>query len=123
MTNFLFTSESVTEGHPDKLCDLISDSILDKCLSIDKKAKVACESCTKDDLVMVFGEISYNSTEKINYKEIIKSVLKDVGYNDKKNSIDFNDFRFQVEINKQSNDIAQGVHLNKSDENVGKSEY
>ena len=119
MTKFLFTSESVTEGHPDKLCDLISDSILDKCLSIDNKAKVACETCTKDDLVMVFGEISFDSSEKINYKEIIKTVLKDVGYNDKKNSIDFNDFRFQVEINKQSNDIAQGVHLNKSDENVG----
>ena len=118
MKSFLFTSESVTEGHPDKLCDLISDAVLDECLKLDPQAKVACETCTKDDMVMVFGEINHKGHD-LDYQSIMKKVLRYVGYDDYKNSIDHNNFRAIVEINKQSPEIAKAVHINKDDKDVG----
>ncbi len=72
--HFLFTSEGVTCGHPDKLCDIISDSVLDACLAIDPSAKVACESAAKGNLVMVFGEVSLKGD--INTEQIVRKAIK-----------------------------------------------
>lgn len=76
--HFLFSSESVTCGHPDKLCDIISDSVLDACLSVDPEAKVACESAVKNSLCMIFGEISTKAD--IQFEQIVRKAVKDVGY-------------------------------------------
>ena len=118
MEEFIFTSESVTEGHPDKLCDLISDAVLDACLAVDPEAKVACETSTKDDMILVFGEITCKE-DNIDYPGIMKDVLRDVGYDDGRNSIDFRDFRAKVEIGRQSLDIANCVHVGKDDAALG----
>merc|ERR1712046_455215 len=75
---FLFSSESVNEGHPDKLCDQVSDAVLDACLTGDPKCKVACESASKDNMVMVFGEIT--TSAKLNYDEIVRKAVKGIGY-------------------------------------------
>ena len=80
--HFFFTSESVTEGHPDKICDSISDCILDACLSSDPNAKVACETVAKSNMILIAGEII--TTSKINEEQIIRDHLKGVGYNDEK---------------------------------------
>ena len=78
MSRFLFTSESVTEGHPDKLCDIVSDTILDACLAQDKLSKVACETATKTGLVFVFGEISSNAV--LDYQTLVRDAVKKIGY-------------------------------------------
>merc|ERR1712046_167315 len=75
---FLFSSESVNEGHPDKLCDQVSDAVLDSCLREDPRCKVACESASKDNMVMVFGEIT--TSAKLNYDEIVRKAVKGIGY-------------------------------------------
>jgi len=72
--SFLFTSESVNEGHPDKICDQVSDAVLDACLKDDPNSKVACETCTKTGMVMVFGEITTKS--KVNYEQVVRDTLK-----------------------------------------------
>jgi S-adenosylmethionine synthetase len=114
---FLFTSESVNEGHPDKLCDLVSDAVLDACLSQDPDAKVACETCTKTGMVMIFGEITTKA--KVNYEQVVRDTLKRVGYDDAKNSIDYRTCNVVVAIEEQSPDIAQSVHVNKAKEDIG----
>jgi len=113
----LFTSESVTEGHPDKLCDKVSDAVLDACLAIDPCAKVACETATKDNFMMVLGEVTCNGD--VDYKKIMTDVLQDVGYDDPVNGIDYRTFRSEVVINQQSADIAGGVHVGRSLEDMG----
>lgn len=100
MTIKYLTAESVCAGHPDKLCDLISDSILDACLLKDKSSRVACEVLATKGRIIVAGEIS--CSEKINIKEVVKSVLVDVGYKP-------TDFKISVYVQKQSTDIAQAV--------------
>merc|ERR1719181_2719447 len=75
---FLFSSESVNEGHPDKLCDQVSDAILDTCLKTDPKCKVACETATKDNMVMVAGEISTSAA--LDYDKIVRETIKKTGY-------------------------------------------
>merc|ERR1712046_369047 len=75
---FLFSSESVNEGHPDKLCDQVSDAVLDACLAGDPKCKVACESASKDNMVMVFGEIT--TSTKLDYDKIVRGAVKGIGY-------------------------------------------
>jgi S-adenosylmethionine synthetase len=71
---FLFTSESVNEGHPDKICDQVSDAVLDACLAGDPQSKVACETCCKTGLVMIFGEITTKA--KVNYEQVVRQTLK-----------------------------------------------
>ena len=104
---WFFTSESVTEGHPDKVCDIISDSILDAILKKDKKARVACETFASNGLLIVGGEIT--TTAKINKREIIKNAIKNIGYTDPKYGFDYKTCAIIDTINEQSPDIAQGV--------------
>lgn len=114
---YLFTSESVNEGHPDKLADRVSDSILDAVLTADPNGKVACETATKTNMIMIFGEIS--TTAKLNLEQIIRDAAKSVGYDDEKKGLDYKTMNVVVAIEEQSPDIAQGVHENRSEDDVG----
>lgn len=105
--NFLFTSESVTEGHPDKISDQISDAILDAILAQDATARVACETLVTTGLAVVAGEIT--TTAKINYKQIIRETINEIGYNDATFGYDCNTCSVIDAIGTQSPDIAQGV--------------
>merc|ERR1719159_1893770 len=114
---FLFTSESVNEGHPDKLCDIVSDSVLDACLAQDPDSFVACESASKTDMVMIFGEITTKA--KIDYEKVVREACKNVGYDDAAKGLDCNKCNVIVAIEAQSPDIAQGVHIGKAEEDIG----
>lgn len=103
----LFTSESVTEGHPDKLCDYISDSVLDSYLEKDKNARVACETVAGKGEILVTGEIT--STANIDIEEIVKNTIKEVGYDNENTDIDYRTCKIHLNISKQSPDIALGV--------------
>jgi S-adenosylmethionine synthetase len=105
---FLFTSESVNEGHPDKLADQISDAVLDACLKKDPNSKVACETACKTGMVMIFGEIT--TTANIDYEAVVRNTLKQVGYNHKDVGMDYRTANVIVAIEAQSPDIGQGVH-------------
>jgi len=107
----------VNEGHPDKICDQVSDAVLDACLREDPASKVACETCTKTGMVMVFGEITTKA--KVNYEQVVRDTLKKIGYDDKAKGIDYRTCNVIVAIEAQSPDIAQGVHVNKSVEEIG----
>ncbi len=104
---WFFTSESVTEGHPDKICDIVSDSILDAILKQDDKARVACETFVSNGLLVVGGEITTKA--QINKREIIKNAIKNIGYTDSKFGFDYKTCAIIDTINEQSPDIAQGV--------------
>ena len=108
----LFTSESVSEGHPDKIADHISDAVLDAILAKDPHARVACETSVATGLVLVFGEIS--TTAYVNIRQIVKDTIKKIGYDNPEYGFDANSVAVLVSINEQSPDIAQGV--NESDE-------
>ena len=103
----LFTSESVTEGHPDKICDQISDAVLDACLEQDPPSRVACEVATKTGFVMLLGEITTKA--KLNYDELARKVITDIGYDDSSKGFDGNTCGVQVAISQQSPDIDMGV--------------
>ncbi len=103
----VFTSESVSEGHPDKVCDQISDAILDACLKDDPESRVACETLTTTDLIVVSGEITTNS--KVNWEKIARQVVCDIGYNDATVGFSAEDCKVLVCVHKQSPDICQGV--------------
>ena len=103
----LFTSESVTEGHPDKLCDLISDSVLDACLKEDKFSRVACETVAGKGQILVTGEITSNA--KVDIEQIVRDTLKEVGYDNEKTDIDYRTCKVLLNMSKQSSDIALGV--------------
>lgn len=116
--NYVFTSESVGEGHPDKLCDQVSDAILDYCLSLDKDAHVACESFASTDFMLVGGEIGFQNikidndfTKKFNIdvERIARQVALDIGYNDSKVGLDGANCLFMNRLHAQSEDINQGV--------------
>lgn len=114
---FLFSSESVNEGHPDKLADIVSDSVLDACLEQDPNSYVACETATKTNMVMIFGEITTKA--KINYETVIRNAIRDVGYDDAEKGLDYKMCNVIVAIEQQSPDIAQGVHEGRADEDIG----
>jgi S-adenosylmethionine synthetase len=103
----VFTSESVTEGHPDKLCDQISDAVLDACIKQDPTSRVACEVATKTGFVMLLGEITTKAQP--NFDELARKVITGIGYDSSEKGFDGNTCGVQVAISKQSGDIAQGV--------------
>jgi S-adenosylmethionine synthetase len=107
MENYLFTSESVTEGHPDKLCDNVSDAILDAHLAQDPTARVACETSVKTGLVLIAGEIT--SKGQVNYHDIVRDTIRDIGYVHSDMGFDANTCGVIVAVEQQSPDIAQGV--------------
>ena len=106
--SWMFTSESVTEGHPDKLCDQLSDAVLDACLAQDPQSRVACEAATKTGFVMFLGEITTRAN--INFDELARRVIKGIGYDDSAKGFDGNTCGVQVAIARQSGDIAMGVN-------------
>ncbi len=105
----IFTSESVSQGHPDKVCDQISDAILDACLELDPHARVACECFATTNLVVIGGEITMNG--HVDYEQIAREVLKEIGYDDDDKGMDYREAAIQVVIHKQSPDIAMGTNL------------
>ena len=107
MKNYYFTSESVTEGHPDKVCDNISDTILDECLKQDKDSRVAVETFASSNTITIAGQITTNAI--INVEKIAREKLKEIGYDNEKTDIDYRTCNINVDITKQSPDIALGV--------------
>src|SRR5579884_742939 len=108
MSRYRFTSESVTEGHPDKLCDQVSDAILDAILAQDRRARVACESLAKTGMVVVAGEIT--TTARIDFPKVVRETVKEIGYVDSAMGFDGNTCAVLTAIERQSPDIAQGVN-------------
>jgi len=106
--SYKFTSESVTEGHPDKLCDQVSDAVLDACLAQDPRSHVACETATKTGFVMVLGEITTNAF--VNFDDVVRKVVKEIGYDDSAKGFDGNTCAVMSAISSQSQDIAMGVN-------------
>ncbi|MDY3904236.1 MAG: methionine adenosyltransferase [Candidatus Enteromonas sp.] len=106
---FLFTSESVSEGHPDKVCDQIADAILDECLRIDKYAHVACEVFATKEFVLIGGEITINSNVVPNYEKIARDTLRKIGYTSPEIGIGADTCKIEIRVNTQSSDIAMGV--------------
>jgi S-adenosylmethionine synthetase len=108
-TRHVFTSESVSEGHPDKVCDQISDAILDACLAQDSNAHVGCETAVGTNLVVNVGEITCKNWDKINPQNIAREVVKDIGYDDPAEGFSFDTFNYVSALHGQSADINQGV--------------
>ena len=111
----LFTSESVTEGHPDKLCDYISDSVLDEYLKQDKNSRVACETVASKGLILVTGEIT--SKGEVDIEKVVRNAIKEIGYDNAETDIDYKTCKVLVNISKQSNDIALGVDKSLEEKN------
>ncbi len=117
MERKLFTSESVTEGHPDKICDKISDSVLDAIMAQDPMARVACETCVTTDFVLVMGEVT--TTASVDYEQIARETVKNIGYDDETIGFDYKTCQVLVKMDKQSPDIAQGVDKSLDDGSEG----
>ena len=107
MEKRLFTSESVTEGHPDKFCDAISDAVLDAIMEQDPNGRVACETCTNTGFVLVMGEIT--TSANIDIPAIVRKTVEEIGYTDAAYGFDANTCAVMVSLDKQSADIALGV--------------
>ena len=109
MEKYYFTSESVTEGHPDKLCDYISDSILDAYLEQDKNARVAVETFASGNKITIAGQVTANG--QVDIEELVRSKIKEIGFDNAKTDIDYRTCKIDVDITKQSPDIALGVDI------------
>ncbi|MCR5735866.1 MAG: methionine adenosyltransferase [Lachnospiraceae bacterium] len=107
MEKYLFTSESVTEGHPDKVCDAISDAVLDACMAADPNSRVACETATCTGFVLITGEITTNAF--IDFQKIVRDTVREIGYTKSEYGFDANTCAVFVAIDEQSSDIAMGV--------------
>ena len=107
ISNYLFTSESVTEGHPDKVADQVSDGVLDAILALDTRGRVACETLVTTGLVLIAGEIT--TTCYVDMPQIVRETIRDIGYNDSSMGFDWETCAVLTTIDKQSPDIAQGV--------------
>src|SRR3954470_2464443 len=105
--SYLFTSESVTEGHPDKMCDQISDAILDAIIANDPDARVACETATTTGLVIVLGEITTDTY--VDFQQVVRDTVRDIGYTRADYGFDYQTCGTLISIKEQSPDIAQGV--------------
>ncbi len=106
--SYLFTSESVTEGHPDKICDKISDSVLDAFLAVDPKARVAVESLSATGMIVVAGQVTANGTTP-DIQEVVRSTIKEIGYDSSEKGFDYKTCAVLSQLDKQSPDISQGV--------------
>ena len=102
---FLFTSESVNDGHPDKICDQIVDAVLDACIKEDEKSRVSCNCCIKSGMVFLFGEITTKA--RLNYEQIVRETIKEIGYDDGSKGFDYKTCNVVVAIEEQSQDISQ----------------
>ena len=120
MKNY-FTSESVTKGHPDKVCDCVADAILDKFLEGDKNSRVACEVSTTTDFMLIMGEITSNA--KVDVKKVAKEVIREIGYTEKGIGFSADKVKILVKLNKQSPDIALGVDNSKEAKENGEDLY
>lgn len=109
MKKYYFTSESVTEGHPDKLCDLISDNILDEYLKQDENSRVAVETFASKDKITVAGQVTSNG--EVDIENLVRNVIKKVGYDNEKTDMDYRTCKIDINITKQSSDIAMGVDV------------
>jgi S-adenosylmethionine synthetase len=117
-SSYLYTSESVTEGHPDKVCDQVSDSILDAIYAQDPQARVACETATGTNFVAVIGEIT--TTAKVDYEQVVRDTLKRIGYDSAETGIDYKTCEVLVRLHEQSPDISQGVTTSLEHRSTGK---
>ena len=108
MKDYIFTSESVSEGHPDKVCDQISDAVLDAYLKEDPESRVACETLVKNNLVVIAGEITSKGSPDL--ESVVRKVINEIGYNDDALGFNGDNCKFENYITKQSPDIAQGVN-------------
>lgn len=109
MNQYYFTSESVTEGHPDKLCDTISDSILDECMKQDSNARVAVETFASNNKITLAGQITFDG--EIDYEKIVRETIRNIGYGDENIDIDYKTCQIDINVTKQSPDIAMGVDV------------
>eukprot|EP00915_Cephaloidophora_sp_WS-2016_P001967 GHVH01002665.1.p1 GENE.GHVH01002665.1~~GHVH01002665.1.p1 ORF type:complete len:413 (-),score=48.45 GHVH01002665.1:266-1504(-) len=114
---FMFTSESVNEGHPDKICDQISDAILDAYLKVDPNSYVACETAATTNFIMVFGEI--NTSAVVDVESVVRATVEAIGYDSEDKGLDYRTFEFSNKLHNQSSEIAHCVHENKLLENIG----
>lgn len=117
--NFIyFASESVGEGHPDKLCDQISDAILDECLKIDPNAKVALETATKTNMIVLLGEVTL-SGGSVDYEAVARKVAREAGFTSDEIGLDADNCQVIVNVQEQDQNIAQAVHIQKDEKDMG----
>ncbi|GIQ88171.1 S-adenosylmethionine synthetase, partial [Kipferlia bialata] len=117
MKTFVFSSESVCEGHPDKVCDQVSDAVLDALLAADPNARVAVETAVKNNHLVLLGEVSTTAT--VDYEAIARGVLKSIGFDSEEKGMDYRTATVLNLIDRQSPDIAQAVHVGKDQLDIG----